>query len=116
MATWRSGGGLDHMNSMVGDLNRMANAGKNADPVAMNQACLAEQNDVEAAQAYAPIPDGIAQQHWAEALTQLARATADCRAATSTMNADLMNQSAAEIKAGNTEMVALTTRLGELQH
>lgn len=104
LAAWRSGGGQDILTSITADLGSMQTAGQNVDSSAMNNACVALQQDVETAHAYAPIPIASAQRPYSAALAQFARASDDCIAGVSTQDAALISKATKELSAGSTDI------------
>lgn len=114
MAAWNNDGGHDRMAAIVGDLNTMADTGSKADVTGMNSACTALRTDVEAAQAYSPIPDQEAQGDWAIALAQTARAATDCVDGTATMDVSLLTRSASELRVATAALDRVGGRLRTL--
>lgn len=99
---------------MSRDLARVAATAAAADITGLRAACASLQAHVEAAQAYASIPDTVAQSHWSAALAQAARAAADCIAFTRNLDPDLLTRSGHELKAYDTEIGKLSDRIESL--
>lgn len=108
---WANNGGEAHINALSADVRAMGAA---ADLEADGQACASGVGHAQAAKAYPPIPDTLAQQHWARMLDQFAKAAQDCRDGAEQRNADLLSASAAELEQVQAESGALQARLREL--
>jgi hypothetical protein len=92
----------------------VAAAAAAADITGVRAACVSLQAHVEAAQAYADIPDTVAQSHWSAALAQAVRAAADCIAFTRNLDPDLLTRSGHELKAYDAEIEKLSERVDSL--
>ena len=112
---WYKNGGESHIDALTRDFQSAGEGGLNQDVAGMAVACSALQRDVEAAQAYDPIPDAEAQRHFAAALAQHARAATDCLAGISGMNGGLIAKATRELTAGTTEMGKATARIREIR-
>lgn len=99
---------------MSRDLTRVTATAAAADIIGLRIACTSPQIHVEAAQAYASIPDTVAQSHWSAALAQAPRAAADCIAYTHNLGPDLLARSGHELQAYDTEIEKLSNRIDSL--
>ena len=114
---WSISGGQDRTSAVSRDLARVAATAAAADITGLRAACASLRAHVEAAQAYASIPDTVAQSHWSAALAQAARAAraaADCIAFTRNLDPDLLTRSGHELKAYDTEIGKLSDRIESL--
>jgi hypothetical protein len=114
IVAWRDGGGLALMNRLIADFSDAGNAGQNADVAGLNAACKHLQTDVEAAQAYKPIPDPQAQTAWAAALAYFARSATDCVSGTDNLDVGLITKASNEMTQGSTQLRLVTTRIRQL--
>lgn len=112
---WSISGGQDRTSTVSRDLARVAATAGTADITGLRTACASLQTHVEAAQAYAGIPDTVAQSHWSAALGQAARAAADCIAFTHNLDPNLLTCSGHELKAYDTEIGKLSDRVDSLE-
>lgn len=108
---WSISGGQDRTSAVSRDLARVAATAAAADIAGLRVACASLQTHVEAAQAYASIPDTVAQSHWSAALAQAARAAADCIAFTQNLDPDPLTRSGHELKAYDAEVGKLSNRV-----
>jgi hypothetical protein len=111
---WSISGGQDRTSAVSRDLARVAATAAAADITGVRAACASLQTHVETAQAYASIPDTVAQSHWSAALTQAARAAADCIAFTRNLDPVLLTRSGHELKAYDAEIGKLSERVDSL--
>lgn len=111
---WSISGGQDRTSAVSRDLARVAATAAAADITGVRAACVSLQTHVEAAQAYASIPDTITQSHWSAALVQAAWAAADCIDFTRNLDPDLLTRSGHELKAYETEIGKLSERVDSL--
>jgi hypothetical protein len=114
VAQWVTKGGEDNLKTLAGDFKDLEDAANNNDMSAISDSCAQLQTDVEAAQAYDPIPDPQAQHNWSAALADYAKGATDCVAGADSSNADLITKASTEITDGSTELNQVTTRLGEI--
>jgi ABC-type glycerol-3-phosphate transport system substrate-binding protein len=120
VAAWWDGGGQDRLSAMSKDATDIVAAGTAYDVTGISAACASLQTHVEAAQAYASVPDTMIQTDWSTALAQYARSATDCVAATrnrslDNLDGDLLTQSAREAEAGTTALGKCTDRLNALR-
>jgi hypothetical protein len=111
---WSTSGGQDRTSAISKDLADVAATAAVADITGMRIACTSLQTHVEAAQAYASIPDTPAQTHWSTALAEAARAAADCIAFTHNPDPDLLTRSGYELNAYDVEIGKLSDRVNAL--
>jgi hypothetical protein len=113
MRAWIDDGGGTLTNALLGDFQAASTAGTAMDVRGLHAAYLSLQRDVEKAQAFRPIPDAGAQQEWAAALAAYARCATNGLTATRggtvmSVDAQLLNESTADLDEGGTHLVKLT--------
>jgi hypothetical protein len=113
IARWWQDGGKDRAQAIRADFTAMGTAADNSDFRAVRAACAAAQRHIAAAQAYAPIPDSQAQQHWTAALAAYARGVSDCMAGVKALDAGAITRAGDEVAAGNADLAKVTGRLHE---
>ena len=91
--TWSMGGGQDRTSAASRDLARVATTAAAADITGLRTACASLRIHEEAAQAYASIPDRVAQSHWSDTLDQAGLAATDCIAFTQNLDPKLLTWS-----------------------
>ena len=74
---WKQAGGSRQVNVLQADFVAMK-AAASRDDATMARSCVHLLADVKAAQLLAPIPDAIAENDWAHALTSYAQGATDC--------------------------------------
>jgi hypothetical protein len=111
---WSTSGGQEQTSAVSRDLARIAATAAAADITGLRAACASLQTHVEAAQAYASIPDTVAQSHWSAALAQAALAAADCISFTQNLDPALLTRSGHELQAYDTEIDKLGARMDSL--
>lgn len=114
---WWDGGGSGLADKLAGDFDELsaaANLSGSAQNTAVHTACGHLQTDVEAAQAFKPIPDATAQAAWAKALALYARGATDCLSGTERVDATLVGRASDEIGQGNDALGQVTARIKEL--
>ncbi|HKS98160.1 MAG TPA: hypothetical protein VJT31_01405 [Rugosimonospora sp.] len=111
IVAWNNNGGKDKLDALDKDSQALATAAGKTDIAGLKAACSALEADVADAQAYAPIPDAIAQQHWAAALADYGQSAADCVAAADALDATRMTKAGTEMRQGTTEIQVVTARL-----
>jgi hypothetical protein len=118
ISAWLHDGGKDRLQALSNDFNRFPNVVAKSDAAAKFAAarstCITLQQDVEAAQAYKPIPDDQAQTAWSAALASYARAATDCIAGVDTVSVDVLNRAKDEMTAGDGSIAQAAARMREL--
>ncbi len=119
MMDWRDQGGMDLLQAISRDMDADAQAASGLNVPGVYAACTAIRKDVEAAQAYKPMPDAEAQQYWAAALAAYARGATNCIAATRgktirSLNADLLRQSTDDFTEASANLPKITARIDAL--
>src|SRR6266536_550349 len=112
---WLAGGGANLVSALGKDFDAFGATRGNPDPAAVRSTCVTLQKDIEAAQAYKPIPDAEAQRDWAAALAAYARAATDCIAGIDATNAAVLNRSATEMGQGTDALSKLNARLDAIK-
>lgn len=111
---WFDAGGDTRLGNLSRDFDTFHNAAAKADHAGARAACVSIQADVEAAQAYRPIPDDQAHQAWSAALAAYARAATDCVASVDTLSPDLLLRANREMLDGNDGLGRVTARIKAL--
>jgi hypothetical protein len=114
VATWVSQGGEAQMTTLGTDFQSLQNSAQAGDLNAMLTDCTKLGTDVKAAQTFAPIPDGAAQQHWSAALAAYSAGAADCVAGAKTSNVQLITSAANQMIAGSNSLDKVTMRLTDI--
>jgi hypothetical protein len=110
-AQWSAGGGSDLIRNLASDAQDISTASGEADIDAVRIACEHLGSDVAEAQAYEPMPDAEAQQHWAASLDSYGSAASDCTAAMKAGNAAQLTRSGLELQAGTMEVTKASERI-----
>lgn len=118
MRAWIDDGGGQLTDALLGDFQAVSDAGTAMNVRGMHTGFLSLQRDVEKAQAFRPIPDAGAQREWAAALAAYARCATNGLTATRggtvmSVDAELLDQSTADLDEGGKHLVALTARINE---
>ena len=111
IGSWYRGGGRQILGDLAQDFQ---NAGSATSAEALRMACVGLQGHVEAAQAYAPIPDAEAHRHFATALDRFALGANDCLAGISGTDTRLINKAGDELAAGTRSLGESTRRIASL--
>lgn len=114
VAAWVANGGEKQLTTLGTDFGALEKAANTTDLTTMGAGCVELRNDVESAQAYAPIPDASAQRSWADALAAYERGAIDCVNGTGAADVDMITQAANEIMVGTADLDNVTTRLSEI--
>ena len=114
VAAWVAKGGEKQLTTLGTDFGALEKAANAADMTTMGAGCVQLREDVQSAQAYAPIPDASAQRNWAAALAAYERGATDCVNGTGASNVDMITQAANEIMAGSASLDKVTARLNEI--
>lgn len=114
IAAWYAGGGKDKMMALGADGSTMGVDASALDVIQLTADCGTLKGHVRDAQAYQPIPDDQAQQHWAKALADYKKAADDCIAGASAVDASKINQANEELTAGTTEVTLVSARISEI--
>jgi hypothetical protein len=114
VAKWVLGGGEKDLKALGKDFQELEKAANANDLAAMGTSCQHLKRDVDAAQAYDPIPDKDAQDNWAKALDLYEKGAIDCVNGAKTANTDLFIKASKEIIDGSTALQKVTARLKEI--
>ena len=111
-AAWYAGGGQTAVVQLTGDSNRIAVEYIQQNYNALGSDCSRLGSDVAAAQAYAPMPDGSAQNAWAVALGHLQLGAQACVYGVSNSLNSQLDAGNDEIRTGTLTLNSLETQLG----
>ncbi len=113
---WFNGGGADHLRRINDDVLAFDSGGLtgSARDARLRARCASLQQDVQAAQAYKPIPDTEAQQAWTATLDAFDRGGADCVAGVDQHDADLIGKATDEFERGGVNFHKVFDRLTAL--
>jgi hypothetical protein len=114
VAQWVLAGGEKELKALGADFKELEKAANGNDLKGMSTSCQHLKRDVDASQAYDPIPDKEAQDHWAKALDAYEKGANDCIKGAETVNSDLLVKASKEIVAGSTDLEKVTARLKEI--
>jgi hypothetical protein len=115
LQAWFDGGGTALVHSLSADLTPMGKDAKAQDLGALSADCTTFGGDVDAAVAYKPIPDRVAQEHWAAALSDFKAAASSCTSGAAAGDQAMLDQYSSELGAGTAEVTLAVTRVHELQ-
>jgi hypothetical protein len=114
VARWVLGGGEKELKALGSDFKELEKAANGNDLKGMSTSCQHLKRDVDASQAYDPIPDKEAQDHWAKALDAYEKGANDCIKGADTVDSALLIKASKEIVAGSTDLERVTARLKEI--
>lgn len=114
VSKWVQGGGQKELEALGTDFRELEAAANANDLGAMETSCQHLKRDVDASQAYDPIPDAQAQASWAKALDQYEKGADHCIKGAATAEEDLLIQASTEIVAGSDELQKVSVRLKEI--
>lgn len=101
---------LENLTDAIGDVQRAPNTA-----AALGAACGKLADTVASAQAGPQVPNAAAQSSFASALSQFAKAAADCQAGASSNDSALLTSAATEISAGSAELGKFDTETEDAQ-
>jgi hypothetical protein len=108
---WYRGGGRQILGDLAEDFQ---NAGTATSAEGLRAACTGLRGHVQAAQAYAPIPDAEAHRHFAAALDRFAVGAGDCLAGLNGASPGLIDKAGQELAAGTQSLGESTRRIASL--
>jgi len=111
IADWFTKGGDKRVLALQTDFEAIAKAAGAIDIPAVKISCTTLKTDVDKAQAYAPLPDALAQKSWAASLDLYEMAALDCVSGADKVNADLLLKSNDEMLQGSKELGKATERI-----
>lgn len=111
IGAWYRGGGRQILGDLAQDFQ---NAGTATSTESLRAACTGLRGHVEAAQAYAPIPDAEAHRHFATALERFAVGAGDCLAGINGASPQLIDKAGDELAAGTRSLGESTQRIASL--
>ena len=113
---WFADGGqnvLDNLSAAVVAVGQADTPG--ASYAGLDQACVKEAAAVASAQAGPPVPDAVPEASLSSALAEYAKSAADCQAGASAQNVVLLNQAAAETRAGTADVLSFDNETKDAQ-
>ncbi|NUR69218.1 MAG: hypothetical protein HOU81_00100 [Hamadaea sp.] len=114
IADWFTKGGEKRLTALQSDFETIAKAATATDLPAVEASCGTLKSDVDAAQAYAPLPDAQAQKSWAASLDLYEKAALDCVAGADQADAQLLLKSNDEMTQGSRQLAAATARVQDI--
>jgi len=111
IADWFTKGGDKRVLALQTDFEAIAKAAGAIDIPAVKISCTTLKTDVDKAQAYAPLPDALAQKSWAASLDLYEMAALDCVSGADKVDADLLLKSNDEMLQGSKELGKATERI-----
>ncbi|NUO58358.1 MAG: hypothetical protein HOV78_16945 [Hamadaea sp.] len=114
ISDWFTKGGDKRLTALQNDFEAIAKAATATDLPAVEASCTTLKTDVDAAQAYAPLPDARAQKAWAASLDLYEKAALDCVAGADQADAQLLLKSNDEMTQGSQELSKATARVQEI--
>ncbi|MFC4133968.1 hypothetical protein ACFOZ4_25435 [Hamadaea flava] len=114
IADWFTHGGDKRLTALQNDFEAIAKAATATDLPAVKAGCSTLKSDVDAAQAYAPLPDAQAQKFWAASLDLYEKAALDCVAGAEKADSRLLLKSNDEMTQGSRELSRATARVQEI--
>ena len=111
IADWFTKGGDKRVLALQTDFEAIAKAAGAIDIPAVKTSCSTLKTDVDKAQAYAPLPDALAQKSWAASLDLYEMAALDCVSGADKVDADLLLKSNDEMLQGSKELGKATERI-----
>jgi len=114
IAVWYAAGGKDKLTAIGTDATAMGTDASAMDVNQLTADCGALKGHVRDAQAFQPIPDDEAQQHWKAALADYKKAADDCISGAASTDAAKITQSGTELSDGTTEINLATARISEI--
>ncbi len=113
---WFADGGqneLDRLGAAIVAVGQADTPG--ASYAGLNQACVKEAAAVASAQAGPAVPDAAPEASLSSALAEYAKSAADCQAGASAQNVALLNQAAAETRAGTADVLSFDNSTKDAQ-
>jgi len=114
VADWFTKGGDKRLTALQTDFESIAKAATATDLPAVKRSCTTLKSDVDAAQAYAPLPDAQAQKSWAASLDLYEKAALDCVAGAEKSDAQLLMKSTDEMTQGSKQLTTATERIQDI--
>jgi hypothetical protein len=114
IAGWFTKGGDKRVTALQTDFEAIARAATATDLAAVKSSCATLKSDVDAAQAYAPLPDARAQKSWAASLELYEKAALDCVAGAGKADTQLLLKSNDEMTQGSKELTTATERIQQI--